>query len=192
MKKIILLTAMVSVCFSCNTVMETLYGVNKHVFFSSKDAAATHFHKKNNLEKEKIFFFTKEKDRVDFLVNDEHGAYLPYYALMINDSVRVDDSAAGDKRCIGVVDKFVLNYDKSKATYRPLDLGDLNITNYKGEPLDLNTANPTVVFVVDSNFGRILNATVNYVTGHIKEEGKQINYVYISTDYIAENDVANR
>lgn len=159
-------------------------GVTKTTFFDSKETAATYIQKKNKVVKENIFFFETEKERNAFYKSNSRTNNLYYYGLAVNDSLLVDDSNIGDVSCAGIVDGFVLNYDKNTADYINYNLAGFTLNNYKGQALDLNKVNPTLIFMVSPNMGRTINVSANYITKNIEKAGKEINYVYIFIDPI--------
>ena len=168
---------------SCNSSQSVLYKTNSNAVFSSKEEVVAYFHRVNKLEKNRLYFFSDEEDKIDFLLNKTNASVLPYYGLFVNDSTKIIDDYVSDKECIGVVDKFVRgNYNGTNTEYS--DLKKYAFTNYLGEALDINKTKSTLVFVINANMGKIINVTANYVTKNIKKSRDSIDYIYLVSDPI--------
>jgi hypothetical protein len=181
--KISLVFLLSLIVFSCKGLTNSLYEMNKNKIFSSKEEIVDYFHSECKLDKDRLYFFDNESDKSDFLLNKTDVQALPYFGLFVSDSVKVKDNFIGDKKCIGVIDKFVLTFDGNKEV-EPCDLRGYKLENYLDNPLGLNKDNPTLIFVISSNMGKTINVSANYVVDHIKKLKKPIDYVYIVIDPI--------
>lgn len=192
MKKIFLLLTVAFAGISCNSIMGTIMGANRNHMFESREAIANHYLKKRKLEKEKIYFFDDKEQMYAFMADEGNTADIPYYGLAVNDSLKVDDSSMSNRHCIGVVEQFVTG-DQADRQYVPSGLKGQRLTNYLGQPLNLNGKNPTVVFIVHTNMGRVINMNVGYVVKNIKEDNVPVDYVFIALDdAVRQDEVANK
>lgn len=168
---------------SCNTTQNAFYRTNQNKIFSSREQIANYFHQTNNLDINKMYFFADEGDKFDFLLNDTDADILPYFGLFVNDSTKIIDDFVEEKDCIGIIDKFVRgNYNSTQTEI--MDLKKYKLSNFENRPLNINTKNKTLVFVINSNMGKIINYTATYITDNIKKSNDSINHIYLISDPI--------
>jgi hypothetical protein len=191
MKKLL---ASILICFaaaSCAPVLNTFYGVNKNQSFDSKHALAEHYVKKNKLERERIYFFTSNNDREAFMMGEIIGkGKNEYYGIQLNDSTMVYDTEVSRQWCMGVVGSIITD----STSYHKVKIS--NIKNYKlvnidGQSVNFNTDHPTVIFVISTNSGRLINKNIGYVVNHINETEVPVDYIYIAVDFLPEYKAVN-
>lgn len=103
----------------------------------------------------------------------------------------VDDTDVERQWCMGVVSNVITD----SALHRKVKQS--NITNYKlvnihGKPVSFNSGQPTVVFVINSNMGRLINKNLGYVVNEINKTKTDVNYIYIAADFLPEYKVAEK
>lgn len=168
---------------SCNSTQNAFYKTNKNKLFSSKEQIVNYYSSNNKLDKRKLYFFRDEAAKIDFLINSTDTDALPYFGLFVNDSTKIAEDLTIDKSCIGVIDKFIRgNYNSSKT--ESFNLKKYQLTNYLNEPININKDNTTLIFVVNSNMGKIINHTATYLTDNTKKSKIAIDYIYLVSDPI--------
>ncbi len=184
MRKIALTLTFLAVLTSCQPVADMIYGTNREYKFYSKEEAAEHFAQKNSLEKDRIYFFESKEQKQEFYkrANLER---LPYYALMLNDTTKVDDSLP-EKACIGATANFINAYESFPVVQ--FDLNDISLKNHKEESLELNSGKPTLIYVIHSVMGRFVKKNVRYLH---KNNGNNINYAYIVIDEVPHESIVS-
>lgn len=185
MKKILYLLLTSVVFISCGPILNTIYGVNKNRRFESKQSLADHYVKKNKLERERIYFFTSSTDRNTFLEETYGKGKIEYYGIQINDSIMVDDTQISRQWCMGVVGNIITD-STSYLKLKPSIIKNFTLVDIEGQPVNFNKEQPTVVFLLHTNAGRLINKNVGYVVNHIKENNAPVDYIYIATDWLPE------
>ena len=174
---------------SCQSVMNAIYGTNRNLVFQSRKDITEFYVNKGKLNKDRIYYFDKNADSQSFLNKHiDDLEYMPYFALVKNDSIRFDDAVV-NSGCVGVAANFITGENRVEV---PLNLRGLNAYNLKGDRLNLNTGRETVVFVVTTQMGRLAGRDTRYIINQIKEQGKDIDYVYINIDRLPDVNLAVR
>ena len=176
--------------FSCGPVLSTFYGLNKNRRFDSKVALADYYVKKNKLDRERIYFFTTNEERESFMMNEiiSKGKN-EYYGIQLTDSTMVDDTNVERQWCMGVVGN-IISSDVSYQKVKTSNIKSYKLVDIEGNSYDFNAGKPTVVFLIDSNAGRLINKNIGYVVNHIHETNTPVNYIYVAVDYLPEYKIA--
>lgn len=159
-----------------------VYGANRNLTFDTRQDVAEYYQEKNDLDPADLYFFEDYKDFQWFFTTDTlRFKSLPYYGIAVNDSLMVDDRADVTTSCVGVSASYMAAYDGGAATV-PNTLKGVKLTNIKGEQLSFNSAEPTVVLLGHSNFGRALKSDLKYYKEVAATTGKSFRYVVVAID----------
>lgn len=187
MKKFVLVLLIVTTLAGCQSTLNLIMGSNRNYRFTSREAMAGHFNKKNKIDKETLYFFDDPAEQNAFIGDNLAGKTLgSFYALAVNDSLKMAEDPTANNWCPGVAATFAATTSSDSIMVTglrsPHGLKGMKLSTAEGKQLNLNTPEPTIIFILHSAMGRAINGDSRYIRKQMEKDGRNVNYIYIALD----------